>query len=168
MWEIGHFHIQDGLGFWIPWAVDSGLQVLDSSLCQWNWDSGFQSLVGFRIPKAVFRIPKPRIHHFLTLGDPNLGAKYSRNCLLSASYPDVSLLMKMCAQRKAGRKQRARRLAVEWQIFKMAARVMADQYAIFKISSALFICEFWANHCLSTSCVWRGSCFHPTHWTHAS
>ena len=112
MWEKGHFHIQDGLGFWIPWAVDSGLQVLDSSLCQWNWDSGFQSLVGFRIPKAVFRIPKPRIAHFFTLGDPNLGAKYSRNCLLSASYPDVSLLMKMCAQRKAGRKQRARRLAV--------------------------------------------------------
>ena len=29
----------------------------------------------------------------------------------SASYPDVSLLMKMCAQRKAGRRQRARRLA---------------------------------------------------------
>ena len=53
-------------------------------------------------------------------------------------------------------------------VFKMAARVMADQYAIFKISSALFICEFWANHCLSTSCVWRGSCFHPTHWTQAS
>ena len=26
-----------------------------------------------------------------------------------ASYPDVSLLMKMCAQRKAGRRQRARR-----------------------------------------------------------
>ena len=34
---------------------------LDSSLCQWNSDSGFQSLVGFRIPRAVFRIPKPRI-----------------------------------------------------------------------------------------------------------
>ena len=28
-------------------AVDAGLQVLDSSLCQWNLDSGFQSLVGF-------------------------------------------------------------------------------------------------------------------------
>ena len=53
-------------------------------------------------------------------------------------------------------------------VFKIAARVMADQYAIFKISSALFICEFWANHCLSTSCVWRGSCFYPTHWTQAS
>ena len=85
---------------------------------------------------------------------------------ISASYPDVSLLMKMCAQRKAGRRQRAKRLAD--LVFKMAARVMADQYAIFKISSALFICEFWANHCLSTSCVWRGSCFYPTHWTQAS
>ena len=42
-------------------TVDSGFQVLDSSLCQWNLDSGFQSLVGFRIPCIVFRILKPRI-----------------------------------------------------------------------------------------------------------
>ena len=42
-------------------AVDSGFQVLDSSLCQWNLDSGFQLLVGFQIPWAVFRIPKHRI-----------------------------------------------------------------------------------------------------------
>ena len=40
-------------------AMDSGLQVLNSS--QWDLDSGFQSLVGFPILKAVFRIPKPRI-----------------------------------------------------------------------------------------------------------
>ena len=39
-------------------AVDSGLQILDSSLCEWNLDSGFQSLVGFRIPWAVLRIPQ--------------------------------------------------------------------------------------------------------------
>ena len=54
-----------------------------------------------------------------------------------ASYPDVSLSMKMSAQRKAGRRQRARRLAD--LAFKMAARVMADEYAIFKISSGPFI-----------------------------
>ena len=54
-----------------------------------------------------------------------------------ASYPDVSLLMKMCAQRKAGKRQRARRLAD--LVFKMAARAMADKYAVFKISSALLI-----------------------------
>ena len=35
-------------------ALDSGFQVLDSSICQWNLDSGFQSFVGFRIPWAVF------------------------------------------------------------------------------------------------------------------
>ena len=52
----------------------------------------------------------------------------------------LSFDLKMCAQRKAGRRQRARRLAD--LVFKIAARVMADQYAIFKISSALFICEF--------------------------
>ena len=32
-----------------------------------------------------------------------------RCCDVAASYPDISLLMKMCAQRKAGRRQRARR-----------------------------------------------------------
>ena len=31
-------------------AVDSGFQVLDSSLGKWNLDSGFLSLVGIRIP----------------------------------------------------------------------------------------------------------------------
>ena len=30
-------------------AVESGFQVLDPKLCQWNLDSGFPSLVGFRI-----------------------------------------------------------------------------------------------------------------------
>ena len=52
---------------WSPYVreyktvLDSGFQILDSSLCQWNLDSGFQSLVGFQIPWAVFRIPKSRI-----------------------------------------------------------------------------------------------------------
>ena len=32
------------------YAVDSGFQVLDFSLCQRNSDSEFHSLVGFRIP----------------------------------------------------------------------------------------------------------------------
>ena len=31
-------------------AMDSGCKVLDSSRCQCNFDSGFQSLVGFQIP----------------------------------------------------------------------------------------------------------------------
>ena len=40
-------------------VVDSGSQALDSSLGQLNLDSGFQSLVGFRIQKP--RIPDSRI-----------------------------------------------------------------------------------------------------------
>ena len=32
---------------------NSGFQVLDSSLCHWDLDFEFQSLVGFRIPWAV-------------------------------------------------------------------------------------------------------------------
>ena len=51
--------IQDSLGFWIP---RHGFPVLDSGiLCPWNLDSWVQLLVEFRIPWAVFRIPKPRI-----------------------------------------------------------------------------------------------------------
>ena len=44
-------------------AVDSGFQVLaiDSSLYQWNLDFGFQSLVRFRAPCAIFWILKSRI-----------------------------------------------------------------------------------------------------------
>ena len=42
-------------------AVDSRFQVLDSSLSHVNLDSGFQLLLGFRIPIAVFPIPKLRI-----------------------------------------------------------------------------------------------------------
>ena len=53
--------IRDSLGFWIPRRIfpipDTGFYIL----CQGNWDSGLQSLVGFCIPWAVFRVPKPRI-----------------------------------------------------------------------------------------------------------
>ena len=41
-------------------AVESRFQVV-SSLCQWNLDSEFQSLAGFWIPWAIFRILKSRI-----------------------------------------------------------------------------------------------------------
>ena len=44
-------------------VLDSGFHTVDSSLCQWNLDSGFHSLVGFRIPGAVFWIPNSRIPH---------------------------------------------------------------------------------------------------------
>ena len=57
-----------------PWTViqDSlGFQILRRGFCipgtglripyQWNLDSGFQPLAGFRIPLAELRIPKPSI-----------------------------------------------------------------------------------------------------------
>ena len=44
--------------------MDCGFQVLDSSLFQWNLDSGFQYLVGFRDFCAVFRTPNYRISEF--------------------------------------------------------------------------------------------------------
>ena len=54
-------------------AVDSEFQLLDSSRCQWNLDSGFQSLVGFQIPWTVFRIPKARILDSTSKNFPHSG-----------------------------------------------------------------------------------------------
>ena len=53
--------IQDTFGFWIP---RRGFQIPGTRfwiLSQWDLDSGFQSLKGFRILWVVFRIPKSRI-----------------------------------------------------------------------------------------------------------
>ena len=53
--------VQGSFGFWTP---RSGFRIFRHRirvLCQWNLDSRFRSLVGFRIPWAVFRILEPRI-----------------------------------------------------------------------------------------------------------
>ena len=53
--------IQDSLGFQI---LRCGFCIPGTGLripCQWNLDSSFQSLAGFRIPLAELRIPKPSI-----------------------------------------------------------------------------------------------------------
>ena len=71
--------------------VDSGFQVLDSSICQWNLDSGFQSLVGFRNPWAVFRIPKPRIPESISKIFPDSGI---RSPLYGAEI--IMRFLKMC------------------------------------------------------------------------
>ena len=55
----------------LAWLAE--FQVPDSSLCQWNLDSGFQSLVALRTPTAVFRIPKPRIPDFTGKTLPDSG-----------------------------------------------------------------------------------------------
>ena len=55
--------MEDSLGFWIP---RSGFRIPDNKFripCKWNLDSGFQSLAGFRISWAEFRIPKSRIYN---------------------------------------------------------------------------------------------------------
>ena len=41
--------------------MDSGFQLLDSRSISVELDSGFELLVGFRIPTPVFRIPKTKI-----------------------------------------------------------------------------------------------------------
>ena len=46
-------------GLHTPWIPNSNYWIPD--LSQWNVDPGFQLLVGFGIPTAVFRIPSPRI-----------------------------------------------------------------------------------------------------------
>ena len=55
--------IQDSLGFRIPESND-----WIPSIFQWNLHSGFQLLVGFRIPTAVFRIPRLTIPDFPEFG----------------------------------------------------------------------------------------------------
>ena len=45
-------------------AVDSGFQLLDPSLSQWNLESGFQSLVGFGIPDSLSCIPDSTSRNF--------------------------------------------------------------------------------------------------------
>ena len=49
--------------------MDSGFQVLDSSLSEWNLDSGFQSLVGFQILCELYS-------GFQSLGFRNPRAKF--------------------------------------------------------------------------------------------
>ena len=56
--------------------MDSGSQVLYSSLCQWNLDPGFQSLVGYRIPWVIFWIPKPRSPDSKSKSFPDSGFPY--------------------------------------------------------------------------------------------
>lgn len=54
------------------------------SLFSLNLDSGFHSFAGFRIPLAVFLIPKPRIPDStinVFLGFPNMGRKVPKNSL---------------------------------------------------------------------------------------
>ena len=57
--------------------MDSGFQVLESNLCQWTMDSGFHSLVGFRIPSAVFWIPKPKIPDSTSINFTDSGIRIS-------------------------------------------------------------------------------------------
>ena len=55
--------IQESLGFWIAhggfWIQGTGFRIL----CHWNVDSGFQSVVGFRILElnSAFQLSKSRI-----------------------------------------------------------------------------------------------------------
>ena len=71
--------IQDSLGSWIPYR---GFQTPGngSSLCQWNFDYGLQSLVGFRISWVVLRVPKSMIpdstSKFPRFRIPGIGFQY--------------------------------------------------------------------------------------------
>lgn len=76
-------------------VLDSGSEPWIPALCHWNFDSGFPSLVGFRIPQAVFRIPKPKIPAFTTKisriqesGFPSIG----RSAVKFTSYQQIRLI----------------------------------------------------------------------------
>ena len=57
---------------------------------------------------------------------------------LPASYPDVSLSMKICAQRKAGRRQRARRASPAVCTFPM---VPCGSLPVTRVSRSPLLCE---------------------------
>ena len=67
-------------------ALDSGIQVLNSSLCQWILDSKCLLFVGFWIPWAVFRTPKPKIPNSRRKFFPETG--FHKNKLLGFRSPD--------------------------------------------------------------------------------
>ena len=73
-------------GFYV---TDCGFQVLYSSICQQNLDSGFKWLVGFQIALAVFRIPKPRIPDSTSKISPIAKSGFSQS-LVGYSYTDQS------------------------------------------------------------------------------
>ena len=78
-------HIRESKTVWDPefHTVDSRLRVLDSSLCQWNFDYGLQSLVGFRVSWIVFRVPKSMI--------PDSTSKFPRFRILGIGFQYLSV-----------------------------------------------------------------------------
>ena len=60
-----------------PWPTDLWAGYAPG-LCQWNLNSGSQSLLRFRIPWAVFRISKRRIPDFTGKIFPDFGFHYSK------------------------------------------------------------------------------------------
>ena len=76
--------IQDSLGFWIPRQgfriPGTGFQSLSVELEFW-----IPIVSGFRIPWAVFRIPKPRIPDYTSKNFPDSGIQfpYTVYCLIS-------------------------------------------------------------------------------------
>ena len=66
-------------------AVDYGFQVLDSSLHQWNLESGF------RISWAVFRIPKPRSLH--SMSEFLLNSSFHKQTSLGLAYMERELIV---------------------------------------------------------------------------
>ena len=71
--------IQDTFGFWIP---DSGYSILDS----------FSVGLGFRIPWAVFRIPKSRIPDSTSKNFPDSGISIS----LHEAIPGFLIFVEWC------------------------------------------------------------------------
>ena len=69
--------------------MDCGFQLLDSSPCQWNVDSRFLSLVGFRIPRAVFRIPKLRIPDTTSKIFPDSGFQKENFIEFQSGFPNM-------------------------------------------------------------------------------
>ena len=115
-------------------TVDFGFQVLDSSICQWNLKSGFQSLVGFRILWAVFLIPKPRI--------PDSTAKIAR--IPESGFLYMERDIREFTQRRR-RRQRQRKKAIGLARFRQAKKTTLQVHHAF--------CTSLCRRCTTTTWI---------------
>ena len=74
-------------------GLDSGFHAVDSSpgmgfwmFCQWNWDSGFQSLVGF--PDSLSRIPNSKAQDSKFYSKNLLNSGFQEKNFLGFGNPD--------------------------------------------------------------------------------
>ena len=95
--KLGQLFFSSGYLYskWLQLASFVIFQALDSSLCQWNLDSGFQSMVRFWVPRAVLQFPTRRIPDSKRKNFPDVGIRislYGANIMYDETFCFYSLV----------------------------------------------------------------------------